>query len=140
MPSNQSTTPTPNMQVEEEDLDLFRILDVLLNSKWLILSIAAVISIIAIAYAFLSQPIYQADTLIQVEQNQGGGTSKIMGEMATLFDVESPASAELEILRSRLVVGRAADQLQLYINATPDYLPIIGQWLSKRATSLSTPR
>src|SRR3546814_6673942 len=56
-----------------------------------------------------------------------------------LFNVQSPASAEIEILRSRLVVGRAVDNLRLHLSARPDYLPLVGHWLSSSATELSEP-
>src|SRR5690606_6765329 len=49
------------------------------------------------------------------------------------------ASAEMEILRSRLVVSQAVDELQLYLSATPDYWPLIGGWLAKRSSGLSSP-
>ena len=124
---------------DERDLNFFNLLNIVLDSRWLIAGIAAAVSIIAIIYATISTPIYQANTLIQVENSENNSTNA-MGEMAALLNVQSPASAEIEILRSRLVVGQAADALQLYIQASPQYLPIVGTWLAKHSNSLSTPR
>jgi tyrosine-protein kinase Etk/Wzc len=45
----------------------------------------------------------------------------------------------MEILRSRLVVGDAVDELQLNITAAPRYVPLVGAWLSRHATGLSNP-
>ncbi|PLC51521.1 tyrosine protein kinase [Pollutimonas subterranea] len=138
------TTPIDNASPglselrDKDDIDFLGLLDVVLEARWLIISVAAVTVVLGGIYAFLSQPVYQADSLIQVEQSQGT-SSNLLSEMTTLFDVQSPASAEIEILRSRLVVGQAVDNLQLYISATPHYLPFVGAWLAARASSLSDP-
>src|SRR6185312_4908734 len=65
--------------------------------------------------------------------------SRVLGEASSLFDIKSPASAEMEILRSRLVVGQAVDDVRLYVSAAPKYIPLVGNWLARRATGLSNP-
>lgn len=123
---------------DNDDIDFLGMFDAILDARWLILAIALAAILVGGIYAFLSQPVYRADSLIQVEQSQSN-SSNLLSEMSTLFDVQSPASAEIELLRSRLVVGQAVDTLQLYISAAPDYLPVIGAWLASRASGLSTP-
>jgi tyrosine-protein kinase Etk/Wzc len=59
--------------------------------------------------------------------------------MGSMFDIKSPATAEIEILRSRLVVGQAVDNLKLDLTVSPKYLPFIGRWLARRATAVSEP-
>lgn len=136
-PTDQASPALSELR-DKDDIDLLGLLDVVLEARWLIISVAVVTAILGGVYAFLSQPVYQADSLIQVEQSQGT-SSNALSEMSMLFDVQSPASAEIEILRSRLVVGHAVDDLQLYISARPQYLPFVGSWLAGRATSLSNP-
>jgi tyrosine-protein kinase Etk/Wzc len=123
---------------DNDDIDFLGMFDAIVEARWLILAIALIATLVGGAYALLSQPVYRADSLIQVEQSQSN-TSNLLSEMSTLFDVQSPASAEIELLRSRLVVGQAVDMLQLHISAAPDYLPIIGAWMASRATELSDP-
>ncbi|WP_233583048.1 polysaccharide biosynthesis tyrosine autokinase [Candidimonas sp. SYP-B2681] len=124
-----------------DDIDFLGVLDTALNSRWLIASVLMIALLIGGAYALFSQPIYRSDVLIQVEQNPTTSTNQnILSELSTVFNIQSPATAEIEILRSRLVIGHASDQLQLYVDAAPDYLPIVGSWLAKHATELSTPR
>lgn len=137
MKTVDSTPPALDAN-DSGDIDFVGLLDVIIEARWLIASVALVTTLMAAAYAFLSQPVYQADSLIQVEQSQGDN-SNLLSEMYSLFDVQSPATAEMEILRSRLVIGQAVDDLQLYISASPKYLPIIGPWLARRATGLSEP-
>lgn len=134
--TDRSTQPLSSQ--DNDDIDLLGILDVLLDAKWLIFGVTLLGLFVAGTYALLTQPVYQANTLIQVEQTQNPANSAL-GEMAVLFDATSPSSAEMEILGSRLVVGQAVDELQLYVRASPDYLPFIGTWLAKRARGLSNP-
>lgn len=38
-----------------------------------------------------------------------------------------------------MVVGAAVDETRFYIDAAPKYLPVIGEWLSRRSNTLSSP-
>lgn len=136
-PTQHSQSSTLERPHDNDEIDLLDLLDTILEGKWLIAAITIVFTFFALAYALLSTPIYQANTMIHVEQNQP--TPPAVGELALLFDMGSPVAAEIEILRSRMVVGETVDRLQLNNFAQPDYLPIIGAWLAKRATSLSNP-
>jgi len=122
----------------EDEIDLLGLLDVLLDAKWLVAGVTAAALVLGGSYAFLSRPVYQANTLLQVEDSKPGAGSAL-GEAASLFEIRSPASAEMEILRSRLVVGKAVDDLQLHIIAQPKRFPIIGDWLASKAKKLSSP-
>lgn len=93
---------------------------------------------LGVAYAFLARPVYEADILVQVEDNPNSANS-LLGDVSSLFDVKAEATAEIEILRSRMVVGKAVDNLHLYIRAKPNYLPFVGAWISRRAKGLSEP-
>ena len=137
-PTNKDTPPSLYEQQDRDEMDLMGLLDVIIASRWLIAGITAVVLFFGILYAFLARPIYQADSLIQVEQNDTAANNSL-SEMAALFNVPSPASAEIEILRSRLVIGRAVDNLRLHLSARPDYLPVLGRWLASRSDELSDP-
>lgn len=123
---------------DDDEIDLLGLLDVLLEARWLVAGVAALVLLLGGAYAFLTSPTYEADSLIQVEDSKPGAAGAL-GEAASLFDIKSPATAEIEILRSRLVVGKSVDDLQLYVSASPQYLPLVGGWLARRATTLSNP-
>src|SRR5574341_543512 len=109
-------TNLPVMQSMPEDdgdeINLLELLDVVLDSRWLIASVTAVALSVGVAYALLSTPIYEANTLIQVEDSKAGGMGSLLGDMGSMFDIKSPATAEIELLRSRLVVGQAVANLQ----------------------------
>jgi tyrosine-protein kinase Etk/Wzc len=74
-----------------------------------------------------------------VEESKPGNVAGALGDVASLFEIHSPASAEIEILRSRLVVGQAVQNLQLDLSVTPKYVPLVGRWLARRATGPSDP-
>ncbi|NGM87302.1 polysaccharide biosynthesis tyrosine autokinase [Parapusillimonas sp. SGNA-6] len=125
---------------DSEDIDFLGVLDTVSSARWLVLSITLTAILLGGAYAVLAPPVYRADSLIQVEESdQSASSNHMLGELASAFSIQSPATAETEILRSRLVVGEAADELNLYITAEPNYLPLIGRWLSKHTTGLSDP-
>ncbi|WP_349280490.1 polysaccharide biosynthesis tyrosine autokinase [Polaromonas hydrogenivorans] len=136
---SQSPVPTPYIaDAQDDEIDLLGLLDVLLDARWLIVGVTVLVLVLGGAYAFLSRPVYEANALIQVEDNKPGAASAL-GDAASLFDIKSPATAEIEILRSRLVVGKAVDDLQLYVTAVPQYIPFVGRWLARRTTDLSNP-
>ncbi|MBE0626754.1 MAG: polysaccharide biosynthesis tyrosine autokinase [Burkholderiales bacterium] len=141
------TLPQPDLesqpeqiQDENSELNLLDLLDVVLDNRWLVAVVTGFVIALGAGYAFLSNPIYEADSLIQVEDTKSGNVGGLLGDAASLFEIRSPATAEIEILRSRLVVGRAVQNLSLDLSVTPRYLPLVGRWLARRATGPSAPR
>ncbi len=139
--SNLQLSPPqlPQLPDDGDEINLLELLDVVLDSRWLIASVTAVAIALGSAYALLSTPIYEANTLIQVEDGKAGGMNSLLGDMGSMFDIKSPATAEIEILRSRLVVGQAVANLKLDMEVKPKYLPLVGRWLASRATEPSNP-
>jgi tyrosine-protein kinase Etk/Wzc len=137
-PSLALSGPAPAPATPDEELSIVEYWDLVVDNRWLIACVTALSLVIGIAYAFLARPIYESNLLIQVEDSQTSAKS-FLGDAAGLFDVKTPAAAEMEILRSRMVIGRAVDNALLYIHAAPRYIPIVGNWLSRRATDLSDP-
>lgn len=69
-----------------------------------IISVTALFTLIAVAYSLLSTPIYQADTLVQVEQKQGNA---ILSGLSDMIPNSSPESApEIQLLQSRMILGK----------------------------------
>jgi tyrosine-protein kinase Etk/Wzc len=123
---------------EADELNLQEYWDIVVDSRWLVAAITALAVALGTAYAFVATPVYESNLLIQVEDSTSSAKS-FLGEAASLFDVKTPATAEMEIIRSRMVVGKAVDTTLLYISAGPRRLPLVGNWLSRRAKTLSNP-
>lgn len=136
-----SSQPAPQIAASNDDdsIHLLELLDVVLDHKWWIAAATAATLAIGATYAVVATPIYDANTLIQVEDAKGNPLGNLMGEAGTLFDIKTPATAEIEILRSRLVIGQAVRNLQLQLQVRPKYVPIFGRWLARKAEKPSTP-
>ena len=122
-----------------EEVELGHYVDVVVANRWLIAFVTLVVLAIGVAYAYLTRPVYEANLLVQVEDSEASASKSFLGEASALFDVKTQASAEMEIMRSRMIVGNAVEATHLYIDAHPRYVPLIGGWLSRRATTLSDP-
>ncbi|MBF6992469.1 MULTISPECIES: polysaccharide biosynthesis tyrosine autokinase [Cupriavidus] len=135
---NNSTYVPVAAPSQSEEIALVRYLDVLVASRWLIAAIAIAILALGVSYAFLARPVYEANILVQVEDSQNSPNG-LLGDVSSLFDVKTQATAEIEILRSRMIVGKAVDNLRLYIDAKPKYFPLIGPWIASQSKGLSEP-
>jgi tyrosine-protein kinase Etk/Wzc len=123
---------------DSDDVNLLEYWDIIVDSRWLVGAITALAFAAGTAYALLTSPVYESNLLIQVEDSQTSAKS-LLGEAASLFDVKTPATAEIEIIRSRMVVGRAVEKTLIHISAAPQRLPLLGNWMSRHTTELSTP-
>lgn len=139
LPAQPAQTALQPVVDEDDGISLLDMLDVVLDHRWLIAGVTALVAALGGLYAWMATPIYEANTLIQVEDIKASPMSGALGEAQGLFEVRSQTSAEIEILRSRLVVGQAAENLQLDLGVTPKYLPVIGRWLASRADGPSDP-
>ena len=119
----QSIPPqlTGPARYQETETELATYLDVLWESRWLIATIALIVTLMGAAYAFLTKPVYQSNMMIHVSEEGQKESKNIVGDLSSMFDIKTSAMAEMELLQSRAVVSRATDNLRLYINAGPKY-------------------
>lgn len=122
----------------DDTLDMASYLDFVIDYRWLIASVALVVTLLGAAYAFMATPVYQANMLVQVEDS-ASSSKNILGDLSGMFDLKTAATAEMEILRSRFVVSRAVENTYLYIDVQPKYFPIVGRWIASRNKALSEP-
>ncbi|QCC02776.1 polysaccharide biosynthesis tyrosine autokinase [Cupriavidus necator H16] len=123
----------------EPAVDLTSYLDLLARYRRTFLSVAGVIIGLGLIYAILAKPVYRTDMTVQVEDSSGNSIGKLAAGVSPAFDVKPAASAEIELLRSRMVVGKAVDDLRLYIEAAPRYFPLIGPAIANFNPELSHP-
>ncbi|WP_275163414.1 polysaccharide biosynthesis tyrosine autokinase [Citrobacter portucalensis] len=127
------TTQAPRSSVDSQSdvIDLGKLFGILLDAKWIIIITTFVFAVLAAAFALLSTPIYKADALIQIEQKSSGGISSLVGDMGELFASESSATTEIEIIRSRMILGDTVDKFNLTTVVTPEYIPVLGKGLAR---------
>ncbi|ACY53802.1 TPA: polysaccharide biosynthesis tyrosine autokinase [Vibrio diabolicus] len=115
----------------DDEIDLGKLFGIILDAKWLILCTVVLFSIIGVGVAILSTPIYKADALIQIESKSSGGISAMVGDMGELFSAESSATTEIEIIKSRMILGGTVDKFNLTTVVSPNYMPIVGKGLAR---------
>jgi tyrosine-protein kinase Etk/Wzc len=108
-----------------EEIDLGRLFGTLIDNRWLIIAITALFSVSSIIYVLFSTPIYQADALVQVEQNAGNSILNNLSEM--LPNSQPMSSTEIELVKSRLVTGKTVDDLDLETVIEQKYSPFFGR-------------
>ncbi|WP_310633833.1 polysaccharide biosynthesis tyrosine autokinase [Paraburkholderia sp.] len=118
------------MPIAPESGHMGNLLDTLYAGRKTILAATIVCTLVGCVYALLAAPVYESDMLIQVEQNPNAAKSAL-ADLSSQFAVKTEASAEMEVLRSRMVVSAAVDATRLYIHASPRYFPVVGRWAAQ---------
>ncbi|WP_122663762.1 polysaccharide biosynthesis tyrosine autokinase [Pseudomonas viridiflava] len=114
---------------QDSRIDLATILRTLFDHKGLIMLIVGLFSLAGVAYAVLSTPIYQANAMIQIEPKKIGieGTPEVSGKPMSV----SQATTEIELIKSRAVLGKVVEDLKLNIVQRPKLFPVIGPYLNR---------
>ena len=135
----QAALPMPAMDEESDGINVVEYLDILIDNRWLIAAVVGIALFLGAAYALFGRPVYEANLAVQVEDS-GNSAGSFLGDAASsLLSVKTPAAGEIEIIRSRAILGQAVENTKLYISAQPRYAPVIGSWLARRASELSDP-
>jgi len=125
--------PRPSLNAADDPTaDLKGHFNTLYDNRWLIGGITALITLIAVLYALVAKPVYEANLMIHVEEESPNASKNILSEASSLFETKKAAIAEMELLRSRMVVSQAVDNLQLYIEVQPKYFPVVGFWFANQ--------
>ncbi len=114
----------------DDEIDLRELLGAIIGGRWWIAGIAAFALLVGVFYSWVAERIYDADALVQVEKKDSG-FSVALGEMAEMLGTPSAVTAEVELLKSRLIVGSVVDSLQLAIVAQPRYFPVVGKAMAR---------
>lgn len=127
----QQQAPVLNVQEDSSnEIDLLGLVGTLIDHKLLIAMVAGAFMVAGGAYAVLSAPVYRANALVQVEakKNDMLGFSNI----SSMLGQESPSVTEIELIKSRSVLGKAIDNLNLDVEVEPNYFPVIGAFIARR--------
>ncbi len=130
--TNNSTSELgeDNAPGNKDEVNFADLLNILNNDKWLIISIASFFMFLGLTKAMLDPPAYKLDALLKVE-----ATSKDLGEldpMEELLDNEIPVLAEIAVIKSRMVLGNAVENLGLDVVAEPNYYSFFGEAIARR--------
>jgi len=101
-----------------EEKDFGELLLNLLNNWYVVLPCMLFAGAVGVFVALWIRPVYQVDALLQIETKNAKGPS-MMGDMAALFSTTSPAETEIELIRSRKVLGNTVESKRLQYYAIP---------------------
>jgi tyrosine-protein kinase Etk/Wzc len=130
--SREVRVSQPNLvgSMEEQEPTLRDHLGTIIDARWLILGTMMAALFGGMLYFLLATPIYRADVLVQVEEKKS--TLSGLEDLSSMFGSATPAETEIEILRSRMLVGSVLDELHLDVVAEPLFFPIVGRGLARR--------
>jgi tyrosine-protein kinase Etk/Wzc len=100
------------------------------EGRWIVLGTVIIAISAAIGYLFFATPSYAARSVVQVEQKRR--TFAGLDDVSAALGESPPAEPEIEIIRSRMLIGAVVDQLQLDIAARPRTFPAIGEPIARR--------
>ncbi|MGK9155527.1 polysaccharide biosynthesis tyrosine autokinase [Acinetobacter radioresistens] len=96
----------------EDTIDLKELFFSLI-AQWKLIALCTILSLVcALLYLRTTPNIYQVDAMVQVEDNKGASAA-LLGDLSEKMVQKSPAEAEIEILKSRLILGNVIHHLNL---------------------------
>lgn len=99
----------------EDTIDLKELFFALI-AQWKLIALCIILSLVcALLYLRVTPDTYSVDALVQVEDSKGASAA-LLGDLSQMIEQKSPAQSEIEILKSRLVLGSVIQALHLDIN------------------------
>ena len=92
------------------------------DHKALIIAITGLFTVLGVLYALIATPIYRATAMIQIEPKAAITGIPEISPPGLGF----PGGHRNFLLKSRAVLGKAVEELKLYIVAKPRQFPLIG--------------
>jgi tyrosine-protein kinase Etk/Wzc len=137
---NPARLSLKDRQVQNGEVDIPVLFAMLAHNRWRIAASVTICTALGAAYAFIAQPVYQSDVMIQVDTRADPTAARSMLDaVSSINDNKSTTAAESQILSSRAIVARTVDKEALYISAKPKRFPIIGNLISRRSEGVTTP-
>ena len=104
-----------NSKTNDDTIDLKELFFSLI-AQWKVIALCVILSLIcALLYLRATPNTYSTDALVQVEESKGAGAAALLGDLSSVVEQKSPAQAEIEILKSRMVLGTVIQDLNLNI-------------------------
>lgn len=116
-------------QDDSNGFDLAHLVGQLIDHRWIIVAVTALFMLMGTLYSLFATPVYSADAMVQVEQKNA---NTVLNDLTQMMPNAQPASAtEVQIVTSRMVLGKTVTDLGLDVLVQQDYFPLIGKGLSR---------
>ncbi|MGN2485841.1 polysaccharide biosynthesis tyrosine autokinase [Acinetobacter calcoaceticus] len=107
-----------NQNTNTEDTIDLKELFFSLIAQWKLIALCIILSLVcALLYLRVTPDTYSVDAMVQVEDSKGASAA-LLGDLSQMIEQKSPAQAEIEILKSRLVLGSVIKDLHLNIRVS----------------------
>lgn len=114
----------------EDTIDLKELFFSLI-AQWKLIALCIILAIgAAVLYLRITPDTYSVNALTQVEDKKGASAA-LLGELSSIMEQKSPAQAEIEILNSRMILGKVINDLHLDINIRSTEDTLINRVLHK---------
>lgn len=114
---------------DSDEIDLGRLIQKVWAGKVTIAAAGVVGLALAMVNVANTTPTFQADALLQLEERSGA--LALPSSMSALMDDAPRSATEIEVLRSRLVLGRAVADLNLDWSVGGQTVPVFGTLLAR---------
>ena len=120
MPNEIKTNIDENLRESSSSISLLEFLNLLWRKKYILILFVVVSALLGAGYAMWVRPEYTSDALLQVNvKGSSSKATKAMGEMGAVLDLVSPADAEIELIKSRMVLSYVVATEHLNLWAVP---------------------
>ncbi len=120
-----------SQQEDEDEIDLVELLGTLINGKWIIALAVFVTLFLGATQAYLGKPVYSSNVLLQVNERAKPLPGLSSNTLEWQHPTEMPVMAEIGLLKSRMILGKAIHNLDLDIIARPKYFPFVGEAIAR---------
>ena len=103
---------------KKEETDIAELLKELAKNWYIMLPCLLFAGALGVFVAMWIRPVYQVDALLQIE-SKNNKSAGLVGDLSNLFASSSPAETEMELIRSRQVMGSAVEKMKLDLVAEP---------------------
>lgn len=99
--------------------------------QWRLITLCIILSLItALLYLRITPNTYSVNALVQVEEKKGTSAA-LLGDLSNIVEQKQPAQTEIEILKSRLVLGHVIQHLNLDLSIQGSETSIIDRLLAQ---------
>lgn len=125
----QHTAAPPPADLADDEIDLGQLALSIWAGKFWVAAFLVLALAIGVFYVAITPRTYQADALIQLEERST--SLGLPAAMQELMDSSPRSVTQIEILRSRMVIGQVVADLNLDWTAEPLLLPVIGHAVTR---------
>jgi tyrosine-protein kinase Etk/Wzc len=134
---NEATMQLPTMnssRIEEHGVSIRDYVNQLIEGRKTILLTLLPLLLVTSVYLLLTPPIYKADAKLRIDKNNVLLSAPLHSEVGgASTETDNPQSQrKVEFLGSRSVLSKVVEDLNLMMEYTPCYFPIIGEALARR--------